>query len=90
MTETNTRPGWKRHSPEEIVRKLRECDRITADGGTIARAAHAIGVTQATYARWRRSYGGLESQQVRRLKQLEAENARLRKAVSELDRVTAY
>lgn len=90
MTEDKSRAGWKRHSPDEIVRKLRECERITAQGGSIAHAAHAIGVTQATYARWRRSYGGLETSQVARLKQLEAENARLRKAVSELDRASAY
>jgi putative transposase len=88
MTETGVRAGWKRHSPEEIVRKLREGDRIAAEGRSIALVAHAIGVTQATYARWRRSYGGLESQQVLRVKQLEAENARLRKAISELDRAT--
>jgi transposase len=90
MTDKKARAGWRRHSPEEIVRKLRECERITAEGGSIAQAANSIGVTQATFARWRRSYAGLESQQVARLKQLEAENARLRKAVTELDRVIPY
>jgi len=74
----------KRHSPEEIVAKLRQVDVLTAQGRPIAEAIRAIGVTEVTYYRWRSEYGGLKGDQVKRLKELEAENARLRRAVSDL------
>ena len=74
----------KRHKREEIVAKLRQVDVLASQGQSIADAVRAIGVTEVTYYRWRQEYGGLKSDQVRKLKDLEAENARLRRAVSDL------
>ena len=76
--------GRKRHKPEEIVAKLRQVDVLTTQGQSVAEAIRLIGVTEVTYYRWRQEYGGLKSDQVKRLKDLEQENARLRKAVSDL------
>jgi putative transposase len=76
--------GQKRHTAEEIVSKLRQVDVLTAQGRTVAEAIRQIGVTEVTYYRWRSEYGGLKSDQVRRVKELEMENARLRRAVSDL------
>jgi putative transposase len=76
--------GRKRHKPEEIVAKLRQVDVLTTQGRSVAEAIRSIGVTEVTYYRWRQEYGGLKSDQVKRLKDLEQENARLRKAVSDL------
>jgi len=76
--------GRKRHKPEEIVAKLRQVDVLTAQGQSVADAIRSIGVTEVTYYRWRQEYGGLRPDQVKRLKDLETENARLRKAVSDL------
>ena len=74
----------KGHTPEEIVAKLRQVDVLVSQGRSVADAVRAVGVTEATYYRWRREFGGLRSGQVKRLKQLEAENGRLRRAVAEL------
>lgn len=74
----------KRHRPEEIVAKLRQVDVLTSQGQSIAEAVRTIAVTETTYFRWRAEYGGLKSDQVKRLKELELENARLRRAVSDL------
>ena len=74
----------KRHKPEEIVAKLRQVDVLTSQGMPIADAIRSIGVTEVTYYRWRSEYGGMKLDQVKRLKELEVENARLRKAVSDL------
>jgi putative transposase len=74
----------KRHTAEEIVTKLRQVDVLTAQGRPVADAIRSIGVTAVTYYRWRNEYGGLKGDQVKRLKQLETENARLRRAVSDL------
>jgi putative transposase len=76
--------GRKRHTAEEIVSKLRQVDVLTAQGRTVAEAIRQIGVTEVTYYRWRSEYGGLKSDQIKRLKELEMENARLRRAVSDL------
>jgi transposase-like protein len=76
--------GRKRHKPEEIVAKLRQVDVLASQGRSVAEAIRSIGVTEVTYYRWRQEYGGLKSDQVKRLKDLEAENARLRRAVSDL------
>jgi putative transposase len=76
--------GRKRHTPEEIVAKLRRVDVLVAQGQTVDAAARSIGVTQTTYHRWRNEFGGLKLDQVRRLKELEAENVRLRRAVADL------
>jgi transposase-like protein len=74
----------KVHGPEEIVAKLRQVEMLMTQGKSTADAVRAIGVTEATYYRWRQEYGGLKGDQVRRLKELEAENTRLRRAVSDL------
>jgi putative transposase len=71
----------KRHRPEEAMAKLRQVDVLVSQGQSVA---EAIGVTEVTYYRWRREFGGLKLDQVKRLKELEAENARLRKAVADL------
>ncbi len=74
----------KRHKPEEIVAKLRQVDVLVAQGHSVADAVRSIGVTEVTYYRWRNEYGGLKSDQIKRLKELETENARLRRAIAEL------
>jgi len=74
----------KKHTPEEIVAKLRQVDVLVSQGTAIAEAVRQIGVTEVTYYRWRQEYGGLKLDQVKRLKELELENTRLRKAVSDL------
>ncbi len=74
----------KRHSAEEIVAKLRQADVLLAQGQTGADVARVLGVTETTYYRWRSEYGGLKGDQVKRLKELEQENSRLREAVAEL------
>jgi putative transposase len=74
----------KRHKPEEIVAKLRQVDVLTGQGTSVAEAIRAIGVTEVSYYRWRQEYGGLKSDQVRRMKELERENQRLRQAVADL------
>ena len=74
----------KRHKAEEIVTKLRQVDVLNAQGKSMAEAIRSIGVTEVTYYRWRSEYGGLKGDQVKRLRELEAENTRLRRAVSDL------
>jgi putative transposase len=74
----------KRHRPEEIVAKLRQVEVLTAQGRSVGEAIRSVGVTEVTYYRWRNEYGGLKGDQVKRLKELEAENARLRRAISDL------
>jgi putative transposase len=74
----------KKYSPEEIVAKLRQVEVSAGQGRPVADAVRSIGVTEATYYRWRQEFGGLKLDQVRRLKELEAENSRLRKAVADL------
>jgi transposase-like protein len=73
-----------KHKAEEIVAKLRQVDVLLSQGRSVGEAVRSIGVTQFTYYRWRREFGGLKSDQVKRLKDLEKENERLRKAVSDL------
>ena len=74
----------KRHKPEEIVAKLRQVDVLVSQGQSVADSVRSIGVTEVTYYRWRQEYGGLKSDQVRRMKDLEIENQRLRKAIADL------
>ena len=74
----------KRHKPEEIVAKLRQVDVLVAQGQSVADAVRAIGVTEVTYYRWRQEFGGLKTEQIKRLKELETENARLARAVADL------
>jgi len=74
----------KRYTPEEIVAKLRQVDVLVSQGQNIAGAIRQIGVSEVTYYRWRQEYGGLKTEQIKRLKELETENTRLRRAVSDL------
>ena len=74
----------KRPKPEEIVAKLRQADVLIGQGTSVAEAIRAIGVSEVTYYRWRREFGGLKTDQVRRMKDLETENQRLRKAIADL------
>ena len=74
----------KRHKPEEIIAKLRQVDVLTGQGRSVSEAVKTIAVTETTYFRWRSEYGGMKTDQVKRLKALEVENARLRRAVSDL------
>ena len=74
----------RRHKPEEIVSKLRQGDVLVSQGQSVADAIRSIGVTEVTYYRWRQEFGGLKSDQVRRMKELETENQRLRKAIADL------
>ena len=74
----------KRHMPEEIIGKLREADVLLAQGRKVAEVAKALAVTEVTYYRWRQEYGGMKISQAKRLKELEKENERLRKAVADL------
>ncbi len=74
----------RRPKPEEIVSKLRQVDVLVSQGKSVAESVRSIGVTEVTYYRWRKEFGGLKADQVKRLKDLETENARLRKAVADL------
>jgi len=76
-------PG-KRHSPEQILHKLREVEAALSHGETVARAVRQIAVTEQTYYRWRNEYGGLNLDQAKRLKKLEQENVRLKRTVADL------
>jgi len=74
----------KRYKPEEIVAKLRQADVLVSQGQSMADAIRQIGVSEVTFYRWRQEFGGLKTEQVKRLKDLEQESARLRRAVSDL------
>lgn len=74
----------RKYSSEEIIHKLREADVLLGQGKTIAEACKQLGVSGHTYFRWRKLYGGLKIDQAKRLRELEAENARLKRAVAEL------
>ena len=73
----------KRHTPEQIVRKLRQADAELAAGSSVPEVARRLGISEATFHRWRNHYGGMKADAMKRLKQLEAENARLKKIVAE-------
>jgi putative transposase len=74
----------KKYKPEDVVAKLRQVDVLVSQGVSMADAIRQIGVSEVTFYRWRQEYGGLKTDQVKRLKELELENSRLRKAVSDL------
>ena len=76
--------GKKRYTPEQIIGKLREAEVALAQGETAAQVCHTLGIAEQTFYRWRREYGGLKVEQARRLKALEQENTRLRRAVADL------
>jgi len=74
----------KRYSPEEIVRKLREADVLLGQGETVGSVIRQLGVNKVTYYRWRKEFGGMKTDQAKRLKALERENAQLKKLVADL------
>jgi len=74
----------KRYNAEEIIHKLREADVLLGQGRTVAQACKQLGVTDQTYYRWRKAYGGMKVDQAKELKALKAENARLKRAVADL------
>jgi len=74
----------KAFKPEHIINKLREAEVLISQGSTIGEASRKIGVTEQTYYRWRREYGGMGIEQAKRLKELEKENARLKRLVADL------
>jgi len=73
----------KRHTPEQIVKKLRDADAMLTSGKDLAVVLQAMGVSEATYHRWRNQYGGMKSEEAKRLKQLEEENRRLKEIVAD-------
>ena len=76
--------GRKRYSPEQIIRMLREAEVAMAQGQTVGQVCRSLGIVEQTLYCWRREYGGLKIEQAKRLKALEQENARLKRAVAEL------
>ena len=78
---TNSR---KRHTPEQVVRKLGQADRMLADGQDVAAVCRELGVSEQTYYRWRNTYGGMKADEMKRLKELAEENRRLKRAVADL------
>jgi transposase len=73
----------RRHTPEQIVRKLREADRLLGEGIELPEVVKQLEVSEATYHRWRAQYGGMKADDVKRLKELEVENARLKRIVAD-------
>ena len=74
----------KSHSPEQIITRLREAEILLNQGANVGEACRKIGVTEQTYYRWRKEYGGMRIEQAKRLKDLEKENARLKKLVADI------
>jgi transposase-like protein len=73
----------KRHSPEQIVKQLRDAEQMLGTGKTVAQVCKKLGVTEVTYYRWRREYDGADRNQVKRLKELEKENAQLKRLLAD-------
>jgi transposase-like protein len=78
------RKQGKRHSPEQIIRKLREADGMLSAGQTIGQVVQALEISEQTFHRWRNQYGGMKAEEAKRLKELEQENKRLKKLVADL------
>jgi putative transposase len=74
----------RRHTPEQIIRKLREAERLQAEGADIATVAKHLEISEQTFYRWRNRYGGMKADDAKRLKELESENARLKHIVADL------
>jgi transposase-like protein len=83
MGEEGTLMKRRRHTPEQIIRKLREAERLLGEGKTIPEAAKELGVSEQTYHRWRNQYGGMKAQDAKRLKELERENSSLKGIVAD-------
>ena len=75
----------RRHTPEQIIRKLREADRLLAEGGEVADVARHLEISEATYHRWRNHFGGLKAEDAKRLKDLERENATLKRLLADAE-----
>lgn len=75
----------KKHTPEQIIKKLREADAMLAAGKTIGQIAQALEISEPTFHRWREQYGGMKAEEAKRLKELEAENKRLKKLLAEAE-----
>ena len=75
----------RRHTPEQIIRKLREADAMLASGKTIGQVAQSLQISEQTFHRWRNQYGGMKAEEARRLKELEQENRRLKKLLAEAE-----
>jgi len=75
----------KRHSPEQIIKKLREADTLLATGKTIGQVVQSLEVSEQTFHRWRNQYGGMKAEEAKRLKELEQENQRLKKLLAEAE-----
>jgi putative transposase len=73
----------RRHTPEQVIRKLREAERMLGEGRTIPEVAKALEVSEQTFHRWRNQYGGMKADEVKRLKELERENGRLKRIVAD-------
>lgn len=75
----------KRHTPEQVVRKLGQADRMLGDGADVAAVCRELGVSEQTYHRWRNQYGGLKADDAKRLKELEKQNATLKRLLAEAE-----
>ena len=74
----------KRHTPEQIIQKLRQAEKLQSEGQTLAQVCQRLGVSEQTFHRWRNQYGGMKAAEAKRLKELEVENQRLKRLVAEL------
>jgi putative transposase len=83
MGERGTLMKRRRHTPEQVIRKLREAERLLGEGKKIPEAAKELGISEQTYHRWRNQYGGMKAQDAKRLKELERENAQLKRIVAD-------
>jgi len=81
--EGSTRLKRSRHTPEQVIRKLREADRMLGEGKTTVEVAKALEISENTYHRWRNQYGGMKADDAKRLKELERENQRLKRIVAD-------
>jgi putative transposase len=83
MGEEGTLMKRRRHTPEQVIRKLREAERLLGEGKTIPEAAKELGISEQTYHRWRNRYGGMKANDAKRLKELERENVQLKRIVAD-------
>src|SRR5881394_108072 len=83
MGEEGTVMKRRRHTPEQVIRKLREAERLLGEGKTIPEAAKELGISEQTFHRWRNQYGGMKANDAKRLKELERENSRLKAIVAD-------
>src|SRR3982750_4065855 len=81
--EGTTHVRRRRHTPEQVIRKLREADRMLGEGKSIAEVCKALEVSEPTYHRWRNQYGGMKAEDAKRLKELERETAQLKRIVAD-------